>query len=177
MRGARQGREHGHHPLPAAAGARGSVRQLSLLWPGGPALDGVGTGVLGESCRAAAAYPLTMATTVGGMPVPVRAGSRARLLLLAFLVTMSFGASGTGVNCFNGRRGVMLSWSGSGAFWPFEVAASAKSRNVPAGTRLAIHVPADKLVYFCRAYLSAMRCTHSVTHRGFMIGLVVARLV
>ena len=146
--------------------------------------------------------------------MPVRAGSRARLLLLAFLVTMSFaatahaavpthhvtpalkgapyrfhtadgqircelnaGASGTGVNCFNGRRGVMLSWSGSGAFWPFEVAASAKSRNVPAGTRLAIHVPADKLVYFCRAYLSAMRCTHSVTHRGFMIGLVVARLV
>jgi hypothetical protein len=90
---------------------------------------------------------------------------------------LSAGAHGTGVNCFNGRRGAMLNWSGSGAFWPFRVPASAKSRNVPAGTRLAIHVPADKLVYFCRAYLSAMRCTHSVTHRGFMIGLVVARLV
>jgi hypothetical protein len=87
------------------------------------------------------------------------------------------GAHGTGVNCFNGRRGAMLNWSGNGAFWPFEVAESAKSRNVPAGTRLALHVPADKLVYYCRAFLSAMRCTHSVTHRGFMIGLVVARLV
>jgi hypothetical protein len=90
---------------------------------------------------------------------------------------MNVGAHGTGVNCFNGRRGAMLNWSGSGAFWPFGVSASGKSRNVPAGTRLAIHVPADRLVYFCRAYLSAMRCTHSVTHRGFMIGLVVARLV
>jgi hypothetical protein len=90
---------------------------------------------------------------------------------------LTAGAHGTGVNCFNGRRGAMLNWSGSGAFWPFKVAESGKSRNVPAGTRLAIHVPADKLVYFCRAYLSAMRCTHSVTHRGFMIGLVVARLV
>jgi hypothetical protein len=90
---------------------------------------------------------------------------------------LSAGAQGSGVNCFNGRRGAMLNWSGSGAFWPFEVLESAKSRNVPSGTRLALHVPSDKLVYYCRAYLSAMRCTHSVTHRGFMIGLVVARLV
>jgi hypothetical protein len=90
---------------------------------------------------------------------------------------LSKGAQGSGVNCFNGRRGAMLNWSGSGAFWPFEVPESPKSRNVPSGTRLALHVPADKLVYYCRAYLSAMRCTHSATHRGFMIGLVVARLV
>jgi hypothetical protein len=90
---------------------------------------------------------------------------------------LSAGAQGSGVNCFNGRRGAMLNWSGSGAFWPFAVPTSAKSHIVPAGTRLAIHVPTDKLVYYCRAYLSAMRCTHSVTHRGFMIGLVVARLV
>ena len=97
--------------------------------------------------------------------------------MVTFDVNCRKGAQGTGVNCFNGRRGAMLNWSGSGAFWPFEVPESAKSRNVPSGTRLALHVPADKL----RVLLPRLPLRHALyalgDHRGFMIGLVVARLV
>jgi hypothetical protein len=77
---------------------------------------------------------------------------------------LSVGAHGTGVDCSNARRGASLNWSGGGYLWPVRAPALARSRNAPAGTRLAIHVPTDGLVYFCRAYRTAMRCTHSATH-------------
>ena len=50
------------------------------------------------------------------------------------------------------------------------------SRTVPAGTRLAIHVSDDgKVAYYCRAYRTAMSCTHSVHHNGILVGVGVAR--
>ncbi len=81
------------------------------------------------------------------------------------------------VRCWNGHAGAILSYSGEHLRWPIPVPVSPAGRNVPAGTRLAIHAPVDKMVYFCRAYLTAMRCTHSATHKGFLVGLSFSRVV
>ncbi len=77
--------------------------------------------------------------------------------------------------CYNGRQALLLASNGDRVRWPRSVRRSPTSRTVPAGTRLAIHVPGDNVVYFCRAYRTAMSCTHSVHHNGFLVGLNVAR--
>ena len=89
---------------------------------------------------------------------------------------LSAGAQGSGVNCFNGRRGAMLNWSGSGAFWPFEM---------PSWPRAGMFLWArawrctyPRTSWCTTAAPISPRCAaRTVTHRGFMIGLVVARLV
>ncbi len=80
------------------------------------------------------------------------------------------------VVCYNGRKGLLLAYNGDRVRWLTSVRRSPTSRTVPAGTRLAIHVSDDgKVAYYCRAYRTAMSCTHSVHHNGILVGVGVAR--
>jgi hypothetical protein len=80
---------------------------------------------------------------------------------------LSVGAHGTGVDCSNARRGASLNWSGGGYLWPVRVPASARSRNVRAGTRLAIHVP-TRTGWCISAAPTAPPCAaHTPRHTGF----------
>ena len=88
------------------------------------------------------------------------------------------GAHGTAIDCAGPAKGASLLWSGAvtiGRLTPQD--SPGRSRLVRAGTRLAIHVPSDRLVYTCRAYGTAMQCKHSRTGHGFLVGLTVARRV